>query len=109
VGIGDVYSLMLETTRDKNIPVELNWEGKPHNQFAFIFMATGVFGILWFLIALIYPAWRAQLFRFLLFSLFMLLAAVSMLTLDTLESYDSVVFFAFFYSLFLCGIKNPET
>jgi hypothetical protein len=101
VGIGDVYGTMLKTARDKNVWLDYKWEGKPHNQFAFIFIATGIFGFAWFIFTLLYPAIKMKLFNNLLFSLFFILIVVSMLTLDTLESYDSNVFFAFFYSLFL--------
>jgi O-antigen ligase len=101
VGIGDAYTVMLNTARDYNIGVDYKWEGKPHNQFAFIFVATGIFGFAWFIFALLYPAIKMKLFNNLLFGLFFTLMLISMLTLDTLESYDSIVFFAFFYSLSL--------
>jgi hypothetical protein len=101
VGIGDAYGTMLNTARDKKVWLDSKWEGKPHNQFAFIFIATGIFGFAWFIFTLLYPAIKMKLFNNLLFSLFFILIVVSMLTLDTLESYDSTVFFAFFYSLFL--------
>jgi len=101
IGIGDVYSSMLRVTRDNNIGVEYKWEGKPHNQFAFVFMATGIFGFGWFVFALLYPAIKKKLSGKLLFNLFMILILISMVIIDTLESYDSIVFFVFFYSLFL--------
>jgi hypothetical protein len=100
-GIGDVYDTMESVTRDSNVHVEKTWEGKPHNQFAFILMATGIPGFCWFLFCLFYPAIKRRLYRYLLFNLFMTLVLLSMLTLDTLESYDSVVFFSLFYSQFL--------
>jgi O-antigen ligase len=103
VGIGDAYGEMMKTAREYNIGVDYKWEGKPHNQFAFIFVATGIFGFAWFLFALLYPAIKMNLFSNLLFSLFFIVMMISMLTLDTLESYDSSVFFSFFYSLFLAG------
>lgn len=101
VGIGDAYGAMLNTAHNNNAGVDYKWEGKPHNEFAFIFTATGIFGFLWFIFALLYPAIKMKLFSNLLFTLFFVLMLISMLTLDTLESYDSVAFFAFFYSLFL--------
>jgi O-antigen ligase len=101
VGIGDVYGEMLNTARNYNIGVDYKWEGKPHNEFAFILVATGIFGLAWFIFALFYPAVKMKLFTNLLFSLFFILVIITMLTLDTLESYDSNVFFAFFYSVFL--------
>jgi O-antigen ligase len=103
VGIGDVYGTMLKTARDKNIGLDYKWEGKPHNEYAYIFVGTGLLGFAWFIFALLFPAIKLKLFNNLLFSLFFILIGVSMCTLDTLESYDSVVFFSFFYSLFLAG------
>ncbi len=66
VGIGDAYAEMLKTAREHTIGVDYRWEGKPHNQFAFILVATGIFGLAWFIFALLYPAIKMKLFNNLL-------------------------------------------
>jgi len=68
-----------------------------------VLIAFGLIGFVWFIVALLFPAYHTKSHRVLLFNLFMMLVFLSMLVLDTLESYDSIVFFAFFYSLFAFG------
>jgi hypothetical protein len=108
VGTGDVYDIMMKTTRDNGEAIEKRWKGEPHNQFAFFLMAFGIFGFVWILFSLIYPAWNSRSYRYLLFNLFSAIMLISMMILDTIESYDNMVFFVFFYSLFVFGSGNLQ-
>jgi hypothetical protein len=105
VGAGDVYNLLRQQTQEDNISIDPKWEGKPHNQFAFYWLAFGTPGLMWILFCWIYPAIRRNSFKSLIFNLFALIILASMLAMDTMESYDSMVFFAFFYSLLVLSDK----
>jgi hypothetical protein len=107
-GSGDVYSLMHTRMLSANIAVDPEWEGKPHNQYAFLLLGFGLAGFIWILGCWIYPVMRRGAWRILLFNLFFTIILVSMLVMDTLESYDSMVFFAFFYCLFVFN-QQKET
>jgi hypothetical protein len=110
VGTGDVYDMMLKTTRENHDAIEMRWKGEPHNQFAFLFMAFGIFGFLWILFSWIYPVFLYRSYRQLLFNMFFILILISMTILDTIESYDNMVFFGFFYTFFvLCGEIQKKT
>jgi len=106
-GSGDVFeSLRVQALEDK-ITIDAKWEGKPHNQFAFILLAFGFTGLAWISFCWIFPVIRNGANNNLLFNLFALIILISMLVMDTLESYDSMVFFAFFYSLLVFG-RNTD-
>ena len=102
-GPGDVYGKMYKKMLSANLAVDPKWEGKPHNEFAFLILSFGLAGFIWILICWVYPAIRGRAYRILLFNLFMTAVLISMLVMDTLESYDSMVFFSFFYCLFVFG------
>jgi len=104
-GTGDVYDSML-AVRANGVPViDTSWEGKPHNQYVFFILAFGLPGFLWIAWCWLFPVASTKACRFFLFNLFAGIMLISMLTLDTLESYDSMVFFAFFYCLFVFGVR----
>jgi len=111
VGTGDVYDIMLETTRRNNETIERRWKGEPHNQYAFLFMSFGIFGFTWIIFTWIYAVYVNKAYKMLLFNLFAATMLISMTVLDTTESYDNMVFFAFFFTLFVfCGgiQKKPD-
>ena len=72
-----------------------------HNQYLFIFLNLGIFGLGWFLFALIYPGLKTGRVFHSIYPAFLLIILISMLTEDTLETQAGVTFFAFFNSLFL--------
>jgi len=109
VGTGDVLDAMLEQARGDMTTLELRWEGKPHNQYAFFIIAFGIFGFLWIMLSWIYPVFIHRSYNILLFSLFAIIMLISMLAIDTFESYDSIVFFTFFYCLFVFCYKTGQT
>lgn len=74
---------------------------RSHNQFLSIFVAFGIFGFLWFLFALSYPAINLKKFTFFPYLIFFLIFIISLLNEDTIESQAGVTFFAFFNAFFL--------
>ena len=81
---------------------------RSHNQFLSIFVAFGIFGFLWFLLALFYPPWKLKGYTDYFFLVFIIIGILSMLTEDTLESQTGVTFFTFFYCFFLFGRKEYD-
>ncbi len=109
VGTGDMniaFRVQYEKMQSKLAP-DQRW--RSHNQFLSIFIGFGIFGLIWFLIALFYPPviLRRQDDYFVV--VFLVIAILSMLTEDTLESQTGVTFFAFFYSFFLFARKAKDS
>jgi hypothetical protein len=109
VGTGDVLDSMLKQASDDQAILESSWEGKPHDQYAYLLIAFGILGFLWIIFSWIYPAYINRSYNILLFNLFAIIILISMLAIDTLESYDSIVFFTFFYCLFVFCYKTSQT
>jgi hypothetical protein len=101
VGTGDVFDCMMETARKNGFEIDTRWKGEPHNQFAFMLMAFGIFGLSLILFAWTWPVVRRRAWNSLPFNLFALTLIISMFVLDTLESYHNVAFFGFFYTVFV--------
>jgi hypothetical protein len=109
VGTGDVYDAMLRAAQTERLAFDPLWEGKPHNQFLFHFLAFGLAGFLCLWGCMVYPVLIRKTSRLFLFNIFAVILLMSMFTLDTLESYDSMVFFAFFYCLFVFATDYCES
>jgi hypothetical protein len=67
-----------------------------------------VFGFLWFIFALLYPAIRLKGFNDYFFVSFFLIIIFSMFSDDTLETQAGATLFAFFYSFLLLGKKRDN-
>jgi hypothetical protein len=107
-GTGDmntVFDLQYERMNTKLDP-DQRW--RSHNQYLSILIGFGIFGLAWFLISLIYPAWAQRGFRDYFFLVFFVIAMLSMLTGDTMESQAGVTFFYFFYSFFLFARREQD-
>ncbi len=108
VGTGDMnlaFQAQYEQMHTKLSP-DQRW--RSHNQFLSIFIGFGVFGLLWFLIALFYPPFMLRRQDDYFVVVFLIIAVLSMLTEDTIESQTGVTFFAIFYSLFLFARKEND-
>jgi hypothetical protein len=106
VGTGDMnmaFQKQYEKMHSKLAP-DQRW--RSHNQFFSITIGFGIFGLFWFLFAILYPPflkrWQGDYFVIIL----LIISLLSMITEDTIESQTGVVFFAFFYSFFLFGRKE---
>lgn len=108
VGTGDLEDALNDQYKRMGSELKTRYRFHAHNQFLAIFIAFGVFGFLWFLIALIYPAFKEKKFGDYFFVTFFLLAVFSMLSDDTLETQAGVTFFAFFYAFLLFGKKKEN-
>jgi len=103
VGTGDLEDALNDQYKRMGSELKKRYRFHAHNQFLAIFIAFGVFGFLWFLVALIYPPFKQKNFGDYFFVTFFLVAVFSMLSDDTLETQAGVTFFAFFYAFLLFG------
>lgn len=108
VGTGDMPAAFSQTYEEMNSPLkpELRW--RSHNQYFSFLIAFGIFGLLWFLFVLLYPAFVHGKIKSGIYLAFLLLMLLSMLSEDTLETQIGVSLFAFFTSFFLLT-SAPET
>jgi hypothetical protein len=108
VGTGDMnlaFAAQYEKMHTKLSP-DQRW--RSHNQFLSVFIGFGIFGFLWFLLALFYPPVMLHRFDDYFFLVFFIIILLSMLTGDTIESQTGVSFFAIFYALFLFTRKEKD-
>jgi len=108
VGTGDMNEAFQKQYVKMNtkLPPDQRW--RSHNQFLSIFVGFGIFGFIWFLVSLFYPAWKLRGFNDYFFLVFMIITTLSMMAEDLLESQIGVTFFTFFYCFFLFGRKEYD-
>ncbi len=106
VGTGDVIIAIKKQYEKMNTRLEEKFRWRSHNQYLSIFIAFGIFGFLWFLFALVYPAAKMGKFRDYFFIVFFSIIMLSMLTEDTMETQAGVTIIACLYSLLVFARKN---
>jgi len=108
VGTGDMNEAFQQQYEKMHSKLAPDQRWRSHNQFLSIFVAFGIFGLLWFLFAILYPPVVMGKFRDYFFLVFFIIAMLSMIPEDTIESQFGVTFFAFFYSFLLFGRKEID-
>ncbi len=106
VGTGDPQQAFDNYYQESHSKLKSQFRRRAHNQYVTFFLTFGVFGFLWAMIALIYPIIAKRGYRDFMFLVFMITAFISMFNEDTLETQAGATFFAFFYALFLFGIRG---
>ena len=101
VGTGDLQQEFNKQYEKMNSRLAAQWRLRAHNQYLSILLAFGIFGLLYFLFALAYPALKLKKHRDFVYLMFLGIVLLSMLTEDTLETPAGSAFFALFNSLFL--------
>lgn len=100
VGVGDIKDEVTKKYnaeyKDEEIISKL-----PHNQFVFVFACTGVFGILIFLIAFLYPFIEKNRYREFLFTSFAIVVVLSCMSEHMLEIQIGTAFYLTFLLLFI--------
>ncbi|MDD5569558.1 MAG: O-antigen ligase family protein [Bacteroidales bacterium] len=99
-GTGDVNNAFKNEYKEMNTKLSQRWQFHSHNQFLAITVASGVFGLIWFLFSLFYPLFKLKKFDY-FYITFFLIVFISMLAEDTLETQVGVTLFAFFNSFFI--------
>lgn len=108
VGTGDLPLAFEQEYNKLDSSLTAKWRLRSHNQYLSIAIAFGGFGLLWFIIALIYPLFTYGKQLDYLYVAFLLIAFISFFTEDTLETQTGVTFFAFFNSFFLFVFRRHE-
>ena len=108
VGVGDIDQAFKNAYENMRSPLGMEWRHRAHNQFLAIIVSFGILGLLWFLIALIYPAVHLKKFLSFRYFVFFVTLFISMLVEDTLETQMGVTLFAFFNAFLLFGVKEDE-
>jgi hypothetical protein len=108
VGTGDMNKAFQQQYEKMHSRLSKEQRWRSHNQFLSIFVGFGIFGLLWFLFAILYPPLVMRKFSDFFFLVFFIIVILSMIPEDTIESQAGVTFFAFFYSLFLFGKKEED-
>jgi hypothetical protein len=105
-GTGDVSDAFIQQYNIDKTKLQPKWRLRAHNQYVTFFLTFGIFGFLWFLIALFIPPLLLHRYKNYLFTMYFLIGLLSMFNEDTLETHVGVSFFAFFYAFFLFSM--PE-
>ena len=108
VGTGDMNEAFQQQYDKMKSRLSPDQRWRSHNQFLSIFVGFGIFGLLWFLFAILYPPVALGKFKDFFFLVFFIIAMLSMIPEDTIESQLGVTFFAFFYSFFLFARKEED-
>jgi hypothetical protein len=105
VGTGDMDEAFRNQYEKMKTKLEPEFRFRSHNQFLAIFTAFGVFGFLWFVFTLFYPAFKLKAFNDYNYFVFFTVIILSMFIEDTLESQMGVTLYAFFNAFLLFGRK----
>ncbi len=108
VGTGDMNIAFKEQYERMNSPLKPEFRWRSHNQFLSIGVGFGIIGIIWFIIALLYPPIKTRRMGDYFYLAFFVIMMVSMISEDTIETQAGVTIFAFFTSLFLFGKKDKS-
>jgi len=106
VGTGDVPDTYKEYYKKENTGLTKRWQLRAHNQYLTYWITYGIFGFAWFLAAFFIPLFLEKRQKSFIAVIFLIIAALSMLYEDTLETQAGVYFVAFFYVIFIFGIRN---
>jgi hypothetical protein len=107
-GTGDIDNAFKDEYNKMNSQLEQQFRWRAHNQYITMVVQLGLFGFLWFMFALIYPARKLHMYRDYYYLVFFAILMLSMLTEDTLESQAGATFFAFFTTFFLFARKDKN-
>ncbi len=108
VGTGDMNEAFQRQYEKMHTKLAPDQRWRSHDQFLSIFIGFGIFGLIWFLFAIIYPPYLLGKFRDYFFMIFFIIAMISMIPEDTIETQAGVTFFAFFYAFLLFGGMEDE-
>lgn len=103
VGTGDGKDRLMEYYRSSKVNLEQKYWLLSHNQYLTVWIGSGVFGLVLFLVGLFLPVFYEKRFNCVPCVVFMVIVILSMLSEDTFETHIGVSFAAIFYSIFFFG------
>ncbi len=108
VGTGDTQVAFNAAYERMDTRLDPRWWLRAHDQYLTWLISFGVFGLLWLLFAIVWPAWRLHAWRDPLFIAWAILFAGASLTDDTLETQAGATFFALYYALFVFAAPRSK-
>lgn len=103
VGTGDLDQAFGIQYEKMNSILPIEFRHRSHNQFFAIWIAFGLFGLIWFIYSLLYPPIKKKMFFEYLYFIFFVVLILSMFVEDTLETQMGVTLYAFFNTFLLFG------
>lgn len=103
VGTGDLGQAFEMQYEKMNSILPIEYRHRSHNQFFAIWIAFGLFGLLWFIFSLLYPPIKKKMLFEYLYFIFFVVIVLSMLVEDTLETQMGVTLYAFLNTFLLFG------
>ncbi len=108
-GSGTEKQLLKEAYYDNGLYNSFLHELNAHNQYLSLWIKTGLWGLLIYLITLFYGLYRARLQQDLVFFAFLVMVAITGFSENLLDVNKGIFFYAFFFSFFVYAGKplNP--
>ncbi len=105
VGIGDIKD---ENDRyfEVHYPALAGKDLLPHNQYVLVYAATGIFGLLYFIWATVYPLFAGRAYRDSLFVAFHILIFLSFMVEHTIETQLGTAFYLLFLLMGMSYIEH---
>ncbi|NOU17799.1 MAG: O-antigen ligase family protein [Bacteroidales bacterium] len=103
VGTGDGSDSLFDYYRTIGFKVEQKFWPISHNEYLTVWIASGLFGLILFLVGLFYPLFLEKKHKIFLCLVFQIIIIASMLNEDTFETHIGVSFAALFYSILFFG------
>lgn len=107
-GTGDIQQAFKTEYEEMKTSLEPQFRWRSHNQYMSVLATLGIFGLVWFLFTLVYPALHLKMYRDFFYLIFFIILVLSMITEDTIESQAGCTFYAFFTSFFLLARKEKD-
>lgn len=107
-GTGDVRTAIDEELTERGSKLAYYGQFGPHNQYLGVWLAIGIPGLLWMLMALLWPVFSPAYRPSFLFYAMLALLMLSALNEDIFETQASVTFFAFGFHFLLSDGRRPH-
>ncbi len=110
-GTGDVQQAMYKAFKRMEIPLNPEWQKRPHNQFITVALSNGVHGFIFFIVSLLFPIVYYRKYFSMLYVYFFVSVLFSFLMDDTLETQTGLSFYAVFNTVLLSQVyfKKKQT
>lgn len=108
VGTGDIKQAFHDQYIKDNTRLSMDFRHRAHNQILTFAVTFGVpFALVILAMFILVPYWEKK-YTYYFFLVVFCVSMLSFLNEDTLETHPGISFVAFFYSLFLFGVKRDE-
>jgi len=103
VGTGDGPDALNDYYRTSGVNLDQKYWYSSHNEYLTVWIASGIVGLILFLLGLLYPFIYEKKHKIFLCVVFQIIILVSMLNEDTFETHIGVSFAALFYAILFFG------